>query len=190
MDLLKGKKALITGSRRGIGAGIARVFAENGADVGINDIERDENADGIIAEIEEMGRTATWHQADIGSTYDRNRMFDEFLDAHGQIDVLVNNAVASADPHFVNITEEFWDFLVGHALKGYLVLFPTRGQRDDRAGKRRPRHLHIQRTQLPSLAARYRLRHRQSRAKSYGDEHGSRPRWYGYYLKLRGTRIH
>ena len=120
MDLLKGKKALITGSRRGIGAGIARVFAENGADVGINDVERDENADGIIAEIEGMGRKASWHQADIGSTDDRNRMFDEFLDAHGQIDVLVNNAVASADPHFVNITEEFWDFLVDHALKGYL----------------------------------------------------------------------
>ena len=120
MELLKGKKALITGSRRGIGAGIARVFAENGADVGINDIERDENADSIIAEIEAMGRKASWHLADVGSAQDRNRMFDEFLDAHGKIDVLVNNAVASADPHFTNITEEFWDFLVGHALKGYL----------------------------------------------------------------------
>ena len=38
----------------------------------------------------------------------------------GRSTSLVNNAVASADPHFVNITEEFWDFLVGHALKGYL----------------------------------------------------------------------
>ena len=120
MNLLEGKKALITGSRRGIGAGIARVFAENGADVGINDIERDENADGIIAEIKAMGRRASWHQADIGRSEDRDQMFDEFLEAHGQIDVLVNNAVASADPHFINITEEFWDFLVGHALKGYL----------------------------------------------------------------------
>ena len=64
MNLLQGKKALITGSRRGIGAGIARVFAENGADVGINDIERDENADNIIVEIEAMGGVATWHHAD------------------------------------------------------------------------------------------------------------------------------
>ena len=119
-NLLTGKKALITGSRRGIGAGIARVFAENGADIGINDIERDEQAEIIISDIQNMGRTATWHRADIGKSEDRNRMFDEFLETHGQIDILVNNAVASADPHFTNITEEFWDFLVGHALKGYL----------------------------------------------------------------------
>ena len=119
-NLLTGKKALITGSRRGIGAGIARVFAENGADIGINDIERDEQAEIIISDIQNMGRTATWHRADIGKSEDRNRMFDQFLETHGQIDILVNNAVASADPHFTNITEEFWDFLVGHALKGYL----------------------------------------------------------------------
>ena len=120
MELLKGKKALITGSRRGIGAGIARVFAESGADVGINDIERDEAADGIIDEIESLGQVASWHQADIGNSADRTRMFDEFIERHGRIDVLVNNAVASADPHFTDITEEFWDNLVGHALKGYL----------------------------------------------------------------------
>ena len=119
-NLLEGKKALITGSRRGIGAGIARVFAENGADIGINDIERDEQAEIIISDIQNMGRTATWHKADIGKSEDRNRMFDQFLETHGQIDILVNNAIASADPHFTNITEEFWDFLVGHALKGYL----------------------------------------------------------------------
>ena len=119
-NLLTGKKALITGSRRGIGAGIARVFAENGADIGINDIERDDQAEIIISDIQNMGRTATWHKADIGKSEDRNRMFDQFLETHGQIDILVNNAVASADPHFTNITEEFWDFLVGHALKGYL----------------------------------------------------------------------
>ena len=120
MNLLQGKKALITGSRRGIGAGIARVFAENGADVGINDIERDETADSIIAEVEGMGRVASWHLADVGNSDDRSRMFDEFLETHGQIDILVNNAVASADPHFTEITEDFWDFLIGHALKGYL----------------------------------------------------------------------
>ena len=118
--LLDGKKALITGSRRGIGAGIARLFAENGADVGINDIARDEQADKTIAGIEALGRNASWHQADIGVAADRERMLDEFVAKHGQIDILVNNAVASLDLHFMEITEEFWDRLVGHALKGYL----------------------------------------------------------------------
>ena len=120
--LLEGKKALITGSRRGIGAGIAQLFAEHGADVGINDIVRDDEADKTIATIESLGRKASWHQADVGDTDDRNRMLDEFIEEHGRIDILVNNAVASRDMHFTKITEEFWDHLVGHALKGYLFL--------------------------------------------------------------------
>lgn len=120
--LLEGKKALITGSRRGIGAGIARLFAEHGADVGINDVSRDEEADKTIASIESLGQKASWHLADVGLSEDRDRMLDEFVAGHGRIDILVNNAVASRDMHFTKITEEFWDHLVGHALKGYLFL--------------------------------------------------------------------
>jgi len=120
--LLEGKKALITGSRRGIGAGIAQLFAEHGADVGINDVVRDDEAEKTIAAVELLGQKASWHQADVGSTEDRKRMLDEFVEQHGRIDILVNNAVASRDMHFTKITEEFWDHLVGHALKGYLFL--------------------------------------------------------------------
>lgn len=120
--LLEGKKALITGSRRGIGAGIAKLFAEHGADVGINDITRDDEAGKTIAAVEQLGQKASWHQADIGNTEDRTRLLDEFVAEHGRIDILVNNAVASRDMHFTKITEEFWDHLVGHALKGYLFL--------------------------------------------------------------------
>ena len=120
--LLEGKKALITGSRRGIGAGIATLFAEHGADVGINDVTRDEEADKTIALVESLGQKASWHQADVGDTDDRTRLLDEFVQQHGRIDILVNNAVASRDMHFTKITEEFWDHLVGHALKCYLFL--------------------------------------------------------------------
>jgi NAD(P)-dependent dehydrogenase (short-subunit alcohol dehydrogenase family) len=49
-------------------------------------------------------------------------MLDEFVAEHGRIDILVNNAVASRDMRFTEITEEFWDHLVGHALKGYLFM--------------------------------------------------------------------
>ena len=120
--LLEGKKALITGSRRGIGAGIAQLFAEHGADVGINDVVRDDEADKTIAAVESLGRKASWHQADVGNADDRSRMLDEFVAEHGRIDILVNNAVASRDMRFTEITEEFWDHLVGHALKGYLFM--------------------------------------------------------------------
>ncbi len=122
MKLLEGKKALITGSRRGIGAGIATLYAEHGADIGINSPrpEPDEVANATIAAVEAQGRRATWHSADVGDTAARERMFDEFLAAHGRIDILVNNAVDSDNVAFMDITERFWDHLVGHALKGYL----------------------------------------------------------------------
>ena len=120
MGLLDGKKALITGSRRGIGAGIAAAFAAQGADVGINDIERDSEAEKTIAGITEMGRKASWHLADISSAADRERMFDEFVAEHGRIDVLVNNAVSGENATFTEITEAMWDFQIGNALKGYV----------------------------------------------------------------------
>ncbi|MEE8362743.1 MAG: SDR family oxidoreductase [Dehalococcoidia bacterium] len=118
--LLEGKKALITGSRRGIGAATALRLAAEGADVGINDVERDAEAEKTLAAVARLGRRASWHLADIGDTAARERMFDEFLAEHGRIDILVNNAVASADVPFLEVTEEFWDHLVGHALKGYV----------------------------------------------------------------------
>jgi 3-oxoacyl-[acyl-carrier protein] reductase len=128
-NLLDGKKALITGSRRGIGAGIAKLFAEHGADVGINDICRDEEADKTISSIEAVGRRASWHQADVGQSTDRERMLDDFVSIHGRIDILVNNAVASLGQHFLEITEEHWDGLVGHALKGYLFCAQSAAKR-------------------------------------------------------------
>ena len=120
MDLLKGKKALITGSRRGIGAEIAKVFAENGADVGINDIERDAEAGKTLAAIKKLGRKASWHRADIGKASEREKMFDGFLAAHGRIDILVNNAVKTQWTPFLELDEDDWDLQIGHALKGYV----------------------------------------------------------------------
>ena len=51
--LLEGKKALVTGSRRGIGRGIAVLLAREGADIGINDIEHDQSDDADKQEFEE-----------------------------------------------------------------------------------------------------------------------------------------
>ena len=118
--MLEGKKALITGARRGIGAAIATTLAAAGADVGINDVERDDEAERTMAAVARLDRKFSWHEADIGDTAQRERMFDEFLEVHGRIDILVNNAVASDNIPFLEIEEEFWDHLVGHALKGYV----------------------------------------------------------------------
>ena len=119
--MLEGKKALVTGSRRGIGASIAMKLASAGADVGINDIERDDEAERTLAAVARLDRKFSWHQADIGDSAQREQMFDEFLEIHGRIDILVNNAVGSRpSPHFLEIDEEYWDHLTRHALKGYV----------------------------------------------------------------------
>ena len=119
--LLEGKKALVTGARRGIGRGIAALLAEEGADVGINDVERDRAAEETIEMVRGMGRNVSWHMADIAKSDEVGRMMDEFVAAHGRIDILVNNAVASIKKPFLEIEEEDWDFEVGNALKGYFL---------------------------------------------------------------------
>jgi len=119
--LFEGKKALVTGSRRGIGRAIAVRLASEGADVGINDIEPDQAAEDTLAMIGDLGRTPSWHRADAGKSGDISRMFDEFLEQHGRIDILVNNAVSSRKRSFLEITEEDWDYEVGNALKGYFL---------------------------------------------------------------------
>ena len=119
--LLEGKKALITGSRRGIGRGIAVLLAREGADIGINDIERDQAAEDTMGMVREEGRKASWHLADISDSRQVGRMVDEFVNEHGRIDILVNNAVASRNVPFLDISEEDWDSVVGNALKGYFL---------------------------------------------------------------------
>ncbi len=133
--LLEGKKALVTGSRRGIGRGIATLFAAHGADLGINDLERDEAAEGTLKMIEDEGRRATWHQADISKRDEVERMFDDFSRIHGGIDILVNNAVAMRDKPFLEIEDEDWDFEISVALKAYFMC-SQRAARDMAAQER------------------------------------------------------
>ncbi|MDA1188927.1 MAG: SDR family oxidoreductase [Chloroflexi bacterium] len=117
--LLEGKKALVTGSRRGIGRAIAVLLASEGADVGVNDIERDAAAEDTLDMVKAEGRKATWHQADIAKVDSVNAMIADFVKQHGRIDIMVNNAVATIEKTFLDVTEADWDFEVGNALKGY-----------------------------------------------------------------------
>lgn len=119
--LLEGKKALITGSRRGIGRGIALALALEGADIGINDIERDRAAENTMTMVRAQGREVSWHGADISNASDVAVMFDEFTQHHGRVDILVNNAVSRRLRPTLEVTEDDWDFEVGNALKGYFM---------------------------------------------------------------------
>ncbi|MCZ6679242.1 MAG: SDR family oxidoreductase [Candidatus Poribacteria bacterium] len=119
--LLEGKKALITGSRRGIGRGIALALAQQGCDVGLNDIEHDESADRTLALVAETGRKCTFTVADISRSDQVNALFDTFLSEHGRIDILVNNPYWSENMPFLEITEDVWDRTMEVSLKGYFL---------------------------------------------------------------------
>ena len=89
MGLLEGKKVLITGARKGIGRGIAITLANEGADVGINDISDDEFAKKLLDIISNKGVNATFHKGDVSSIEGINSVIDSFMEKHNQIDILV-----------------------------------------------------------------------------------------------------
>ena len=84
------KIAIITGSRRGIGKGIARALGSNGYTVVISATK--ESADDVLTEFREDGIDCIYIKCDVTSTQDREHLVDTVCDMYGRIDVLVNNA--------------------------------------------------------------------------------------------------
>lgn len=119
--MLEGKRALVTGSRRGIGRAIALELARQGCDVGLNDTERDDEAEKTIAAIEALGRRVTFTEGDISRATDVEGLFDAFLAAHGGIDILVNNPYWAQNRPFLDIDEETWDRTMDVCVKGFFL---------------------------------------------------------------------
>src|SRR6266481_7013828 len=89
---LAGKVAVVTGASKGIGAGIAKRFAAEGAAVVVNYASSKEGADQVVDEITKRGGKAIAVQADVAKKKDIERLFAETKKALGQLDILVNNA--------------------------------------------------------------------------------------------------
>jgi len=115
---LKGKTALVTGAARGIGRGIAEVFAIEGADVAINDIEIGQQGEDLAAWIRCQGRRALTAQADVANRAEVEAMVERVWSEMGGIDVLVNNAGIETIIPFTEITDEQWTRLVDVNLRG------------------------------------------------------------------------
>jgi 3-oxoacyl-[acyl-carrier protein] reductase len=92
MTSLTGKVAIVTGASKGIGAGIAKLFASAGASVVVNYSKSKDSADAVVAEIKGAGGKAVAIQADFSKTEDIQRLFEESNRTFGALDVLVNNA--------------------------------------------------------------------------------------------------
>jgi 3-oxoacyl-[acyl-carrier protein] reductase len=106
MSKLKNKVAVVTGASKGIGAGIAKGLAAEGATVVVNYASSKEGADRVVAEIVGNGGKAVAVQGDVSKVSDVQRIFAETKKAFGRLDVLVNNAGVYEFAALGEITEE------------------------------------------------------------------------------------
>jgi 3-oxoacyl-[acyl-carrier protein] reductase len=115
MDLgLAGKVALVTGSNRGIGRGIAVALADEGCDLILTG--RDEAAlRGVVDEVETRGRKATAQALDLREPSAAAALIDTVRRGPGRLDILVNNAGAAKRGDFLELTDDDWQD--GFALK-------------------------------------------------------------------------
>src|SRR5438132_664227 len=89
---LDGKIAVVTGASKGIGASIAKEFAEAGASVLVNYVSAKQDADRVVDEISKRGGKAIAIQGNVAKKVDVERLFAEAEKAFGKIDIVVNNA--------------------------------------------------------------------------------------------------
>ena len=115
---LSGKWALVTGSSRGLGKGVALALAEAGADIVVNYAGSADKAAEVAAKIQAMGRKALVIQADVSKPEDVDRMFDEIEAKIGGVDILVNNAGVVTSPTFDDLTLEEWDRIFDCNIRG------------------------------------------------------------------------
>ncbi len=106
MSKLSNKVAVVTGASKGIGAGIAKSLAAEGASVVVNYASSKEGADRVVKEIVGKGGKAVAVQGDVSKPGDVKRIFAETKKAFGRLDVLVNNAGVYEFSPLGEVTEE------------------------------------------------------------------------------------
>jgi 3-oxoacyl-[acyl-carrier protein] reductase len=109
---LADKVAVVTGSSRGIGAGIAVALAAQGAKVVINHRNSPEGAAEVAAIITAAGGEAVVIQADVSQFDEAQRLVKETVSTYGQIDILVNNAGTTRDMLLMKMKAEDWEFVL------------------------------------------------------------------------------
>lgn len=115
---LQGKVAVVTGGSLGIGAGIVRRLAAEGAAVTLDYFSHRDEADAIAADITNAGGKALVVQADVAQVADVQQLVAEAVRVFGRLDILVNNAGIEQPAVFENVTEQQWDRQIAVDLKG------------------------------------------------------------------------
>lgn len=115
--------AIVTGASSGIGAGVAREMAKEGATLVVNFPvpSAKDMAQKVVDEIVSNGGKAVAYQCDVSKEEQVKQMFSDIVSDYGTVDILVNNAGLQKDAPFAEMTLEQWNFVLGVNLTGQFL---------------------------------------------------------------------
>jgi 3-oxoacyl-[acyl-carrier protein] reductase len=117
MKLLEGKVAIITGASRGIGSGIAKIFAQHGAQVAFTYSSSAESALVLEKELLAFGSKAKGYQSNAANYEEAHQLVDAVITDFGTVDILINNAGITKDNLLMRMSEEDFDKVIEINLK-------------------------------------------------------------------------
>lgn len=116
--MLQGKTALITGASRGIGKGIAEIFAKNGCNIAFTYASSVEKANAFAKEIaDQYGVKIKGYQSNAADFKQSMELAEHVIADFGKVDILINNAGITRDTLMLRMTEEQWDEVIDTNLK-------------------------------------------------------------------------
>lgn len=118
---LEGQVALVTGASSGIGAGVAKALAAEGAAVVVNYSSSPDKAEKILSEIKQAGGEGFTIKADVSKEQDVLNMYQETFKRYGTVDILINNAGLQKDNTFHEMSLEEWNRVIGINLTGQFL---------------------------------------------------------------------
>ncbi len=117
MKLLEGKVAIITGATRGIGRGVAEIFAKNGADIAFTYVSSDEKAKEVEETLKSFDVKVKAYKFNVSDYEATEKFIADVADEFGKIDAIVNNAGITRDGLLMRMSEENWDDVMNINLK-------------------------------------------------------------------------
>ncbi|HAQ70029.1 3-oxoacyl-[acyl-carrier-protein] reductase [Salibacteraceae bacterium] len=117
MKLLENKVSIITGATRGIGKGIAELFADQGSHIIFTYVSSDEKARALESELQAKGVKAKGYKFNVADFAACEEMANDVVKEFGSIDVVVNNAGITRDNLLMRMSEEQWDEVINTNLK-------------------------------------------------------------------------